>query len=143
MAPKKHGPWNSQAVQQLPSQCLNQCTEWSIIHLLLCDVHSISVYKPNRSCEASLQYKCSHNKVCHKVLLPLLTSFNPSYSYPAALTPTVASLYTRVANIMKVFSSPAATKSLITACWYKCMSVSAILESTLLLPSVKQQRCIQ
>lgn len=90
-APTEYRLWNRQPLQQPSLHCLYWKKGWSIIYLLLCAGHCISVHQPSRCCEASLPSKCDHSIVCHEVLLLLLKVFQSAlstvkqYSHPQQL----------------------------------------------------------
>jgi hypothetical protein len=131
MAPNEHRRRNDQALQQPPLQFLYPLRGRSIVRLFLCDVRCFSVPKSHALSEASLQCSCDRSVVCREALLLfhlLSQSFSLSSRRP---THTLTSFIVHT-KPTAVYASKLPTISPS----FNRMSISAILESTLVLPSV-------
>jgi hypothetical protein len=131
VAPNDHRSVNKQACQQLPTLFLYLWRGRSIVRLFVCDVRCLSFPQPRGLCETSVQCNCDHSVVCPDLMLLFhllshsfsLSSTRPNHIHSSFIVHT--ELTVMYANNILTFSPS-----------FNRYALSAILESTLVLPSV-------
>lgn len=135
MALRYHRPWNNHTFQQIPLKCIYPRKGWSIFRLLLCSGRFLSARQPNR-CYFSV--RAVTLSFVMKFCSPCFSSFNPSC--PFLSTTHIYCRFTIHSEQMCVNTSRFLTfgrQDSFTVRCFKCTVIFAILESTVVLPSVE------